>query len=60
MIIFSQPYHVDKIDILGIYSTKERCVSEQKRAVAIHTKTTITKTAFGCVMIEEIKRKPQS
>ena len=50
-------YIVDKIDILGIYSTKERCVSEQKRAMTIGT---ITKTSFGCVKIEEIKRKPQS
>ena len=56
MIIFSQPYHVDKIDILGSYSTKERCVSEQKRVMTIGT---ITKTSFGCVKIEEIKQKPK-
>ena len=55
MIIFSQPYHVDTIDILGTYSKKEVCVSEQKRAMTIGT---IVKTSFGCVKIEGIKRKP--
>ena len=57
MIIFSQPYHVDKIDILGVYSEKTVCVDEQKRATAIRTPA---RTSFGCVKIEEIKRKPQS
>ena len=35
MIIFSQPYHVSTVDILGTYSEKEVCVEEQKRATAI-------------------------
>ena len=56
MIIFSQPYHVDKIDILGTYADKEVCVNEQKRATDIGT---IAKTSFGCVKIEEIKQKPK-
>ena len=56
MIIFSQPYHVDKIDILGTYADKEVCVSEQKRAMAIGT---ITKTSFGCVKIEDAMRRPR-
>ncbi len=55
MIIFSQPYHVDTIDILGTYSKKEVCVSEQKRAMTIGT---IVKTSFGCVKIVGIKQKP--
>ena len=53
MIIFSQPYHVATVDILGTYSTKIVCVSEQKRAMAIGTGPT---TSFGCVKIEGIKR----
>ena len=56
MIIFSQPYHVDKIDIIGTYADKEVCVSEQKRAMAIGT---ITKTSFGCVKIEDVMRRPR-
>ena len=53
MIVFSQPYHVATVDILGTYSTKIVCVSEQKRAMAIGT---IIKTSFGCVKIEGVKR----
>ena len=53
MIVFSQPYHVATVDILGTYSTKIVCVSEQKRAMAIGTGPT---TSFGCVKIEGIKR----
>ena len=53
MIVFSQPYHVATVDILGTYSTKTVCVNEQKRATAIGT---IIKTSFGCVKIEGVKR----
>ena len=49
MIVFSQPYHVATVDILGTYSNKTVCVNEQKRAMAIGT---IIKTSFGCVKIE--------
>ena len=53
MIVFSQPYHVATVDILGTYSEKTVCVNEQKRAMAIGTGPT---TSFGCVKIEGIKR----
>jgi hypothetical protein len=53
MIIFSQPYHVATVDILGTYSEKMICINEQKRAMKIGT---IIKTSFGCVKIEGIKR----
>ena len=49
MIVFSQPFHVATVDILGTYSNKTVCVNEQKRAMAIGT---IIKTSFGCVKIE--------
>ena len=49
MIVFSQPYHVATVDILGTYSNKTVCVNEQKRAMDIGT---IIKTSFGCVKIE--------
>ena len=53
MIIFSQPYHVSTVDILGTYSEKEVCVTEQKRATAIGV---TGKASFGCVKIEGVKR----
>ena len=52
MIIFSQPYTVATVNVLGVYSEKSVCVSEQQRATDIGTKR---KTAFGCVKIEGIK-----
>ena len=53
MIVFSQPYHVATVDILGTYSTKSVCVNEQRRAMEIGT---IIKTSFGCVKIEKVKQ----
>ena len=52
MIIFSGPYHVANVDILGTYTLKAVCVSEQRRATNIGT---ITKTAFGGIKIVGIK-----
>ena len=52
MIIFSQPYHVSSIGILGTYSDKTACVKEQKRAVALGTSMN-KRDAFGCVKIEK-------
>ena len=53
MIVFSQPYHVAKVDVLGIYTDKGVCVNEQKRATAIRTPF---RTSFGCVKIKGVKR----
>jgi hypothetical protein len=52
MIIFSQPYTVATVNVLGVYSEKSVCVNEQQRATDIGTKE---KTAFGCIKIEGIK-----
>ena len=57
MIVFSQPYHVAKVDILGTYTHKVVCVKEQKRAMDIGT---VVKTSFGCVKIEGVKRTKTS
>jgi len=53
IIVFSQPYHVATVNILGTYTEKAICVSEQKRAMTIGT---VTRTSFGCVKIEKVKR----
>ena len=49
MIVFSQPYHVADVNILGTFHKKMDCVMEQNRAMAIGT---VIKTSFGCVKIE--------
>ena len=53
MIVFSQPYEVANVDILGTYTLKAVCVKEQKRAMKIGTGRA---TSFGCVKIEGVKR----
>ena len=53
MIVFSQPYQIDTIDILGTYGSKKACTSEVKRALAIGT---IVKTSFGCIKIVMVKK----
>ena len=52
MIVFSQPYHVADVNILGTFHKKMDCVAEQNRAMDIGT---IIRTSFGCVKIEGVK-----
>ena len=52
IIIFSQPYHVSTVDILGAYTGKTACVNAQKRAMTIPVPR---QTSFGCVKIEGVK-----
>ncbi len=48
MIIFSAPYEVGKVDILGTYQTKPECVQEIQRALTFEVPK---QTSFGCVKI---------
>lgn len=48
MIMFSNPYHVHHIEILGKYNTKAICATEVQRAVAIKVDR---KLSFGCIKI---------
>jgi hypothetical protein len=50
MVIFSSPYQIDHIKILGKYNTKQVCASEVKRASSIKVPQ---KVSFGCVQIEQ-------
>ena len=52
MIMFSNPYHIENIKILGNYDTKAICATEVKRAVAIKVNR---KLSFGCIKIENHK-----
>ena len=53
MIVFSQPYQIATIDILGTYGERAVCLSEQRRALAIGVPV---KTSFGCIRIERVKK----
>jgi len=53
MIVFSQPYQIATVDILGTYGSKVACVGEQKRASAIAMPA---RTSFGCIKIVRARR----
>ena len=57
IIIFSQPYHVSTVDILGTYAERTACVNAQERAMSINVPK---KTSFGCVKIVGTKRIKRS
>lgn len=51
MIVFSQPYHVSSIDIIGAYGTKRTCTDQVKRALAIGVPV---KSSFGCILVKNL------
>ena len=51
MIIFSAPYEVETVDILGNYQTKTECVEEIQRALALEVPK---QTSFGCVRLGKV------
>jgi len=55
MIIFSQPYEINKINIIGEFKKKSVCVSEQNRAVEVYNKSNTARVSFGCIKIEGAK-----
>jgi len=57
MIIFSAPYEVETVDILGNYQTKSECVEEIQRALVLEVPK---QTSFGCVKIERIREADKS
>ena len=57
MIIFSAPYEVEKVDILGNYQNKTECVQEIQRALTLEVPK---QTSFGCVKIERSRETNKS
>ena len=51
MVVFSQPYQVDHIQLLGEYRDRVGCVMEQERAVRVYNDTSSDKVSFGCLKI---------
>jgi hypothetical protein len=51
MIVFSQPYAVSSIDIIGAYGSKKSCTQEVQRALAIGVPV---KSSFGCILVKNL------
>ena len=51
MIVFSQPYQVFNIEIIGTYGSKKSCTQEVKRALTIGVPI---KSSFGCILVKKL------
>jgi len=51
MIVFSQPYQVSYIDIIGTYGSEKVCKQEVKRALTIDVPV---KSSFGCILVKKL------
>jgi len=55
MVVFSQPYEVDRIELLGDYKHKQECVVAQDRALRIMNASDSGVVSFGCLKIGFLK-----
>ncbi len=53
MIVFSQPYEIKYIKVLGDYPSHQLCVQEQKRALGIHADGEYGTASFGCIKVKQ-------
>ncbi len=52
MIVFNQPFEVGRVDVLGTYADRDRCMLEHGRAFELKTPQP---TNFGCVQLKEVR-----
>ena len=50
MIVFSQPYEIDHVEILGNYGSQPACLQEKERALTFQVPR---KSSFGCVLLKK-------
>jgi len=53
MIVFSQPYQISHIDVMGAYGSKESCTKEVKRALSLDIPV---KASFGCILVKGLPK----
>ena len=53
MIVFSQPYAVSSIEIIGVYGSKKSCTQEVQRDLTFDVPV---KSSFGCILIENLNK----
>ena len=53
MIIFSQPYQVSNIEIIGTYGSKKSCTQEVQRALTLDVPV---KSSFGCILVKKLNQ----
>ena len=53
MIVFSQPYQISHIDVMGAYGSKESCTEEVQRALSLEIPV---KASFGCILVKGLPK----
>ena len=56
MIVFSQPYQISHIDIIGTFGSKQSCTEEVARALTIPVPV---KSSFGCILVQNLNKLQQ-
>tara|TARA_R110002020_G_scaffold307502_3_gene523309 strand:+ start:100 stop:312 length:213 start_codon:yes stop_codon:yes gene_type:complete len=51
IVLFSQPFTVETVDILGEYTEKQACLKEQARAGKTWGKDNPHHASFGCIQL---------
>ena len=51
MIVFSQPYQISHIDVMGAYGSKKSCTEEVQRALSLDIPV---KASFGCILVKHL------
>lgn len=53
MIVFSQPYQISHIDVMGAYGSKKSCSEEVQRALSLDIPV---KASFGCILVKGLPK----
>ena len=53
MIVFSQPYQVSDIKIIGTFGLKSSCTQEVERALTFDIPV---KSSFGCILVKGLTK----
>ena len=51
MVLFSQPFTVEFVDVLGEFTEKKTCLKEQARASKMWGKNNSRHASFGCIQL---------
>jgi len=53
MVVFSQPYQISHIDVMGAYKSKKSCTAEVQRALSLDIPV---KASFGCILVKGLPK----
>ena len=57
MIIFNQPYTIDRMRSLGDYPSQQQCASAKNKAIKIYNEKKRATASFGCIKLRSNSNK---